>query len=79
MMGGRRKDPIWNHFSVIRAEGKPMRAECKKCHSNMAGLVLRMRKHYNSCATEIADLTEDEGDEIESTTASRSSVTGRHI
>lgn len=49
-MTGRKKDPIWYNFTVCEVPGKKcLRVKCKKCETEIVGLVDRMKKHYASC------------------------------
>jgi translation initiation factor 2 alpha subunit (eIF-2alpha) len=62
-MSGRRQDALWKHFNRKRAhseKGKTeyVRAECKKCKKDMAGLVKRMRAHYEKCYGAVYEGTE---------------------
>ena len=49
MNAGRRQDSIWNDFNIVAGNpGKPgCRVSCKMCDKEMAGLVARMRKHFD--------------------------------
>lgn len=50
-MTGRRRDPVWAHFiSVEKPYSKTIRAKCKRCNSEVVGLVARMKNHLkNNC------------------------------
>ena len=62
-MSGRKPDAVWKYFNKKKeqsAKGKVeySRAECKICKKDMAGLVKRMRDHYETCSGEICAETE---------------------
>lgn len=48
-MIGRRQDAIWQHFTKLKENNKPIRAKCKHCKKEMCSLVARMKLHIHKC------------------------------
>ena len=58
--GGRKKDPIWDKYIEIQPDGsrgssKAVRAKCKLCGEVMAGLVSRMKTHFQNKCKSVSD------------------------
>lgn len=51
MSAGRRKDLIWQDFLEIKNSDGKIRAKCKTCEHEIAGLVARMKQHKESKCT----------------------------
>lgn len=52
-MAGRKKDPVWNNFEEEPTiSGKGVKATCKACGKQLMGLVVRMKKHLDTCKKE---------------------------
>lgn len=53
-MSGRKKDVVWAHFNEKKSAcGKFNKAVCKNCKKELMGLVARMKKHLETCTTEM--------------------------
>lgn len=72
-MSGRRLDSVWQYFIKVKSDNnKCVRAKCKKCSKEMAGLVARLKKHVEEkCSAinsqheaNIETETDSEDDEI---------------
>lgn len=52
---GRKKDFLWSKFEEIQPSErhKCIRAKCKKCGVEMAGLLKRMKVHFEKCVRHI--------------------------
>lgn len=51
MFTGRKKDPIWKYFTEIKTSSKTSKVQCNYCHTQMSGLVARMKTHFSEkCA-----------------------------
>lgn len=66
-MSGRKKDAVWVYFDAKKSAcGKFNKAVCKRCKKELMGLVARMKKHLETCVTEIdrnrnIDADDDDG------------------
>ena len=53
-MSGRKKDAVWVYFNEKKSDcGKFNKAVCKHCNKELMGLVARMKKHLETCVTEM--------------------------
>lgn len=53
-MSGRKQDPVWAHFNKKKSAcGKFNKAVCKQCKKELMGLIVRMKKHLETCTTEM--------------------------
>lgn len=63
-MSGRKKDAVWVYYNEKKsASGKFNKAVCKRCNKELMGLVARMKKHLETCATEMdrSNIDADDG------------------
>ena len=53
MSAGREKDPIWFYFNFKFDVGKKgSRTVCRKCKTEMQGLLPRIKNHFSICANQ---------------------------
>lgn len=88
-MSGRKRDNIWIFYNEKKSDSsKFLRAICKKCGSEMQGLVARMKKHIEKCGEtgetiqnkdEIEILNQDAQNQQPSTSTSQQPIVYKHI
>lgn len=74
---GRRRDPVWIHFTEINLDSTSKlykRAKCTKCSAEMAALVSRMRAHVKKCQRPASniDIKLDQNQNVDSDSESES-------